>query len=122
MARTARQAATALARNPFISRTTRSLGTPAEEDRAGRRAVRRFALAVGAPAHELLVRRHVLADDVEEVVGAEVAEELQPLAQVGDGGVEALVRAQVVAERAVLALELEHLLGVVHGGLDLAPV
>jgi hypothetical protein len=66
------------------------------------------------------VPRDLLADDVEEVVGAGVAEEAELALQVGDGLVEAAVRAEVAAEAVVFAVEFEQRLGVVDGALELA--
>src|SRR5207237_725299 len=96
---------------PALGGLTRSTSTP-RADRATR-APGRSPLpgsALGARAPELLVRRHVFAHDVEEVVGTGVADELQPAAQIGDRRLEAPVRAQVVAKAPVLAFQLDQLL------------
>src|SRR3990172_3191342 len=70
----------------------------------------------------VLVIRDLFADDVEEVESAHLAEELEPLAQVGDGLFEVSVRAHVALEAAVLLLEVEHQARVIDDRLDLAAV
>src|SRR6266540_5766518 len=92
----------------------------ARGSRLGARACRYRLPAAGAAP--VLVRRHLFADDVEEVERAHLAEELEALAQVFHAGLEVAVRAKVALEAAVLLLEVQHLSRVVNDRLDLAAV
>src|SRR5712691_10302127 len=80
------------------------------------------ALASGArPAcgGPLLIGRHRLADDIQEVIGAAVADEPELPLEVSHRLRKAAMRAQVPAEAAIFGVELKQRLGVVYRRLDL---
>jgi hypothetical protein len=70
-------------------------------------------------AEQCIVARHLLADDVKEVVGTAVTDEAKLPLEVCDRLLEAIVGAQVSPETLVLRIELDHCLGVVDGALYL---
>src|SRR2546428_4544298 len=70
----------------------------------------------------LLVRRDLLAHDIEEVVSTCITEKPELALQIGDGGIEAAVRAEIPAEAAVLGIELDQRLRVVDRPLELRAV
>src|SRR5713101_3445481 len=70
----------------------------------------------------LLVWRHLLAHDIEEVVSTGVAEKPELALQISDRRVEAAVGTEITAEAAVLGIELEQRLRVIDRPLELRSV
>src|SRR5579871_465866 len=72
--------------------------------------------------HPLFVRRHLLADDVQAVVGASPTEKLETLDEVRGHRLVRWERFQIRAKTVVLTLQREHRLSIVDSCLDLAPI
>jgi len=68
------------------------------------------------------VRRHILTDDVHEVVASHIPQELELFAQVLHRGIEIVLGAEVVLEGAVLIDQVYNPAGMADEGLKLSAV
>lgn len=71
---------------------------------------------------EFLVRRHLLADDVEEEIDGRGTHELEVVAKRAQRSIKIAVGAKIAAERPMFAVQLDHPLGIAHNRGELAAV